>query len=294
MFKKLFLRFLFMILVDPFLILVYNIELLSASEEGELTGEVVLLAVVMSNGDAEDGLTVLEATVGKDGGGIAHTGARGDALDMEIGREVQVLVSRQLTDQGLDVVEVMAGAVHDLEDHLTLFAGMDNALLALVDDAHIAQLDGGACTLQVVDRHALLARHGARRLLRRSYRQSGALLVGRSGDAEVYAVVTAIGAVVAGVVRGRGGGSTVTTATDITLTTVLVVALRFALVGSRTDGSTNGGTTRHAYDGSGITAAPATGESTDGGAKDGAKLGTDKGTLTSICATAGEQQGEQG
>ena len=66
---------------------------------------------------------------------------------------------------------------------------MDDALLTSVDNADVAQLYGRAQALQVCDRYCLLCR--------RCLRELSSLLISRSGDTKVYAVVTTVTTVIA-------------------------------------------------------------------------------------------------
>ena len=64
---------------------------------------------MMSNSDTEDGLAVLQSFIGQHSSSIAHASARSNTLDMQIGRDMQVLISRQLVDQRLDIMERVVG-----------------------------------------------------------------------------------------------------------------------------------------------------------------------------------------
>ena len=125
--------------------------LFPASHKHELLTLRFLLLVMMSNTYSKDGLAVLQSFIGQDGGSIAYTSTRSNTLDMEIRRDVQVLIVGQLVDHRKDVIEGMVRAIHNLKDDLTLFASMNSTLLALVNDTDIAYFYGRAKALEVTD-----------------------------------------------------------------------------------------------------------------------------------------------
>ena len=125
--------------------------LFPASHKHKLLTLRFLLLVMMSNTYSKDGLAVLQSFIGQDGGSIAYTSTRSNTLDMEIRRDVQVLIVGQLVDHRKDVIEGMVRAIHNLKDYLTLFASMNSTLLALVNDTDIAYFYGRAKALEVTD-----------------------------------------------------------------------------------------------------------------------------------------------
>ena len=63
---------------------------------------------MVGNSDTKDGLTVLQSFIGKNGSGIAHTCTSSNALDMQIGRDMQMFVACQFIDHRQNIMQGMA------------------------------------------------------------------------------------------------------------------------------------------------------------------------------------------
>ena len=114
-----------------------------------MAGQRFLFAVVMSHSNTDGGLTILQATVSKNGSCVADSGTRSNALNVQIWRKMKMFVVRQLANQGLNIMESTLGTIHNLKDNLALLASMDDSVLTLVNNADVTQFYGRTKPLKV-------------------------------------------------------------------------------------------------------------------------------------------------